>query len=296
MRFVAILTLGMLLFPSGGAAAEDESKEVLLAYKPFMQVTYAVYQHEEPSRKDARYSLYRLEWDGSIRTPFELYRYQRYEFNVGLPERNATAIDFGGPVPEYVAPGGVLPRFSQVFEMPVPEHEYRGSILSEARLREVASMLGTGTFAEHLFFVPVFDAKGSRLRNGQRWQYTAPPFVLLEAIGQLLRENKIKPKELPPTTVHSHWKEWKDVNGYRCAVIDFWFEAKADEKLKQGEEDGKVRYEGTSYFAPDIGLPVVTVLRGDGFVTDKAGNRKTIVLRRKEVLVNHEPYREEKAR
>ncbi len=86
------------------------------------------------------------------------------------------------------------------------------------------------------------------------------------------------------------------MNGYRCAVIDFWFEAKADEKLKQGKEDGQVRYEGTSYFAPDIGLPVVTVLRGDGFLIDKAGNRKTIVLRRKEVLVSHQPYREQKAR
>ena len=33
------------------------------------------------------------------------------------------------------------------------------------------------------------------------------------------------------------------------------------QKLKQGKEDGEVPYEGTSYFSPELGLPVVTVLR-----------------------------------
>ncbi len=296
MRYVVLLTVGMLLFPRAAVAAEDGAEEVLLAYKPFLEATYAVYHHEEPSRKDTQYLLRRLEWDGVEHTPFFLYRYQRHDLNVGLVREGVTAIDFNGPFPEYVTPGGILPRLSRLFQMPVAPEEYAGSILSDARMREAASMLVTASFGEHLFFFPVFDANGTKVRKGQQWEYTATPFVLLEGTFELLRENKLRPKELPATTIHSHWKEWKEVNGYRCAVIDFRFEAKPDEKLKQGKEDGEVRYEGTSYFAPDIGLPVVTVLRGDGFVVDKAGNRKAIVLRRKEVLVGYEAYSEDKLR
>ena len=196
-----------------------------------------------------------------------------------------------------VSPGGRLALFSAGFHRPVPDEEYQRPLMSsDARLNQSGFMLRDSTLRDELLLFPVFELTGMTLREGERWQFNAPPFLLLEGTTELLRKNMLRPEKLPLTQVHSHWKEWKDVNGYRCAVIGFWFEAKADEKLKQGEEDGKVRYEGTSYFAPDIGLPVVTMLRGDGFVTDKAGNRKTIVLRRKAVLVNHEPYREEKAR
>ena len=295
MRYVTLSLLTLLFFPSGNVTAGDESTGITFAYKPFMQATYAVYHYEEPSRKDRLYKLYRLTWDGTVGKPFEMYRYQRYALKVGPIGKRGTAIDFGGPSREYITAGGVLPRFSQMFRMPVPPEEYRGSMLSEGRMREGASMLGTVSFREHLFRFPVFEANGMTLRKGQQWQYSAPPFVLHEGTFELLRENKLRPKELPLTTIHSHWKDWKKVDGRRCAVIDFWFEAKPDEKLKQGKEDGQVRYEGTSYFAPELGLPVVTVLRGDGFVVDKKGRRKTIVLRRKEVLVHYEPYSEEKA-
>ena len=295
MRYLKLSLFGMLFFPAGEITAGDNPNKATFAYKPFMQATYAVYHHEEPSRKERLYMVYRLTWDGTVRKPFESYRYQRHALNVGHMGKRGSAIDFGGPFSEYVTAGGVLPRFSQMFRMPVPPAEYRRSVFSDARMREAGSMLGTGTFAEHLFWFPVFDANGTSLQKGQKSQYNAPPFVLLKGTFELLRENKLRPKELPLTTIHSHWKDWKEVDGRRCAVIDFWFEAKADEKLKQGKEDGQVRYEGTSYFSLELGLPVVTVLMGDGFVVDKKGRRETIVLRRKEVLVDYEPYSEEKA-
>ncbi len=295
MRYLKISLFVLLCLPASEITAVDNLKKVPFAYKPFMQATYAVCHCEDPPPYEERpYVLYQFLLDKTHELPFRFQRYRRSRIDM---RPQVAQIEFSPNGLTNVSPGGQLPVKTAAFRRPVPEEAYRHPFLSsDVRMNEAGAMLGTRALESELFLFPVFRTDGMTLQEGHRWQYSAPPFVMLEGTLELLRENKLRPKELPPTTIHSHWKDWKEVEGRRFRVIDVWFEVKADEKLQQGKGDGKVRYEGTSYFSPELGLPVVTVLKGDGFVVDKRGNKKTIFLRRKEVLIHFEPYSEEKAR
>ena len=293
MRNVKFWTCVLLLFSGNHVTGEEPPEARALQYSRFWQAQYAVYTDLGPGTYDRQrggynnrgFMLYRLEYSKTLdhyqpqkSLPSVSVRFDMYDQD-SLNMTNIRATELSGRGAFELTRSGNLALLTELWRQ-------GGTPLAAWSPPFIVEM--------PLLF-PAFTPDAASLRPRDRWESETAPFALLGSTFDSILQGKLDVRTLPPTVIHSHWKDWKEVDGRRCAVIDFWFEAKADEKLKQGKEDGQVRYEGTSYFSLELGLPVVTVLMGDGFVVDKKGRRETIVLRRKEVLVDYEPYSEEKA-
>lgn len=237
-----------------------------LRYERAGQVVYVLYNEQEPVtwRGVDRFVLYKLDFTESRKEPiaFDQYAMRRYDMVVG--EAHVEPNLWSAPLAYRTNRQGLLTVFKRD-----PDVDLR--------------VLTIHTIPP--LFLPVFDEEGVRLKEGERWTFSAPPFVFPPSVIDKIITKEVDPKTSSPTDIEFHWRDTKTINGFTCAVIDASFVV-----MPQGdnvrEDGGQYSLKGTSYFALELGWPVLNVIRADGFFVDENGEKKVIKLQRKEVLVD----------
>lgn len=255
--------LAMMVSCPSSIAAEDEA---FFAYGRFDSAIYAVHTIERP-KAAGDITLFRLTFDEQVDEPSRADMYSRKDFNTHPQAASA----FTPMASIRLTPGGAMPILTDSYRQKLP-----------------LAILAHKLIDQRPFLFPVFERNGMTLRKGQTWTYDAPPFVLLDSTFKRLIENegKIIGDVGPATQITSKWTGWEEVNGYQCAVIEFSFKVTPRKGVGQPEEEGEYSLSGTCWFSPEAGLPVVTMLKADGYVVSNKTPRRTFSLIRKEVLVH----------
>lgn len=260
---LGILIVIVYCFPAH--AGEDEA---FFEYKRINSAVYAIHSIERP-KSAGEITLFRMAFDKRIDEPLLADEYSRRDFST----HPRSASPFVAMVPIGLTPGGAMPFLTELHHQNIP-----------------FAMLSHRLIDQRPFLFPVFERNGMQLRKGQAWNYDAPPFLLLESTVERIFNNEGKRVENIglTTQIKSRWVRWDEVDGHKCAVIEFSFEVKPDEKLGEGKEEGEYSLSGTSWFSVDLGLPVMTKLKVDGYSIANNRPRRTFSFQRKTMLVHVE--------
>ncbi|VAX42209.1 hypothetical protein MNBD_PLANCTO02-188, partial [hydrothermal vent metagenome] len=287
MRLTIIFTLFLWLGPPLNVFAADKGpQKAFFAYGQVKEAVYAIHTEMSISKNAKRDRVL----DNWKKNPLVIYsftfRESKTRFKVGdsrievplkgdlydlktLNISSSNSVDFRRGRTLVFTHGGVLPVGMKAFK--------------------AGDTFAIFPSASETLFFPVFKETGMTLRRGQKWKFTAMPCIVTPSVGLKIFQNKLKVQDLPPTIIHSHWRGWEKMNGYECAVIDFFFNVKSKDEFKEGKEEGEYSLKGTSYFSHDLGLPIVTTLDAKSFSTDKNGKKKSYNFHRREVLVSVQP-------
>lgn len=268
-RIVSLVAV-MLTIWTNSADGEDDDSAMLFQRRPVKSATYAIFTESVVgSEKDTAATLYRIEYERTkprikiesvFDEPIEHDEYRAYKADLRYSADLMTSLTGS-------TRGGEMGALREM--------QKRGHPLA---------FWGGRWWQKHYLVFPVFDNEGKKLRLGDKWTCEAAPFVQDESLWEGLLQGKVKLSELSPTLIDSHWRTWEEKNGFRCAVIDFSFDARSDPKVVVGKESSAYSLSGTSYFSVEMGVPVVTELKAKGFITNEKGERREVKLTRREAL------------
>jgi hypothetical protein len=281
MRLNALpIVLAVWMLSSLVLGAEDGPKEAFFAYRPVKGATYAVYNDGTWGKPFLRpFLVRRLEFD-SVSTQLSFERplaedFENYVFRDDCLDP-ARSTGFICPEGTSITRGGRLPYLFAAWQ--------KGACLGV--------LTPSWYRIAPLFMFPTFDKDGMTLERGQKWTTPTPPFVFPLTFRRLFR-GELSAQTLPQTEITWHWRDWKRVNGYDCAVIDFSFEAGLGDDVPQDKKEGEYKLSGTSYFSVDLGFPVVNEIRAEGFFVEENGKKVDLKLLRREVLIDAEAAKDD---
>jgi hypothetical protein len=260
-QWTSVAALSTALFAATAPAADQELK-----YNRFTSATYAVSTEANGRAEGMQYEVYRLQFDKEAADP-NRDQYQVRALQIGSWVQNPP-LEFGQGPPLGISRGGPFERLTKIFD---------GG--------DRFAVLSPGVLEKRVFMFPVLDALATSTKEGAVWEFAGPPFIF-PGQGNRLLKGELDVAILPRTKIKSEWTRTERIGQHQCAVIEFSFHHKLEEQ--PGEEHGEVSYSGTSYFSIALGVPVVNLLKGDGFFTSARGNKTTVLLRRKQVLIDVE--------
>ncbi len=285
MRSIILFTLFVLFnYPLDVFAADKGPQKAFFAYGQVKEAVYAI-RTTVPQNEKRNFYLHR--W---VENPFVIYKLNFRESRKKLNVRNSTV-----EVPlEFNLYNIKIFNIDSSYDVNHLEYSFlnftRGGVLPvEKKGLEAGNKFAFLAPGLETLRFPVFEETGMTLQRGQKYEITVPPYLVTPSVASKIFENKLKAQDLPPTIIHSHWRGWEKINGYECAVIDFSFKVKSEDKFEIGKEDGEFSLKGTSYFSLDLGLPVVNIYNTKGFMITKDGEKIPLDFHRKEVLVSVQP-------
>lgn len=279
-NWIVLLSLIATVALTQNSLSEEKPKTAFFHWAPVSSAVFAIYTKSEVGdQQESKYLLYHME-------------YEKTGHRITIDDVFDESIIYDG----YRTKQMDL-QYSDTFLLSNKGSNQGGELALWGEMYRHGHPLAYWTdmwWKRHWIVFPVFQNKGQTIALGDTWVSETWPFIQDASLGyDKIMRGTVKVKDLPPTSIKSHWRAWEKKNGFPCAVIDFSFQAKSDPKLVEGKEASEYNLSGTSYFSVELGLPVATEIKASGFVVNGAGERKKITLLRREVLVTHEAKKEE---
>lgn len=249
-----------------------------LQYARVKSATYATHARcsingQSPEHLNQRVAdLYRLEYVG----PYEEEGIVADEYKLRRLSMRTSKTVQHSPVGtcRWRNKGGELPIFFELFKS-----------------KDSSVLLNPSILLRNPFLFPCLSGTENAKQKGDKWTTKIPAFLTSGKLAEeVVLDGKWPAEKLKPVIVSSKWTENKEILGYKCAKIESSF-AVNPKKVKV-EENGYAEYQVTSYFATGIGLPVATIVKGNGIEVADTGPKtvaKKFKFFSKAILVSYEP-------